>query len=86
MAQKVWCDDWSCPARASCANHFGRSAAYAGMKPAKTGHGHETPYDRHQSEDRQACDKYRRDHAKSWLAFQPGQITIVGPILGFFRA
>ena len=87
MARKVWCDDWSCPARASCAHHFGRSAAYFGMKEgAKTGHGDGTPYDRHASEDRQSCAVYRFDRQKEWLRIQPGMITHAGPMLGFFRA
>lgn len=87
MTSKVWCDDWSCPARASCANHFGRSAAYAGMREgAKAEHGPLTAYDRHQSDDRQNCDKYRRDRAKPWLAPQPGQVTHSGPMRGGFAS
>ncbi len=87
MTRKVWCDDWSCPARRSCAHHFGRSLAYAAMREgARTGHGHETPYDRHASEDRQSCSAYRFDRQKEWLKPQPGQINMIGPVHGMFRA
>lgn len=87
MTQKLWCDDWSCPAAKSCAHHFGRSAAYAGMREgAKTGSGQGTPYDRYASEDRQSCTAYRFDRPKAWLVAHPGQVTHVGPVMGFFRA
>lgn len=76
MTRKTYCDDWTCPASASCAHHFGRSAAYAGMKPAKTGHGDGTPYDRHASEDRQSCAAYRFDRPKAWLMPQAGQVNV----------
>jgi hypothetical protein len=60
VTRKVWCDDWSCPARPSCANHFWRSKAYAGMRMGtKTEHGDGTRYDRHTSKDRQSCSSYR---------------------------
>lgn len=29
--QKVYCEDWGCPAHASCARHFGRSREYWSM-------------------------------------------------------
>lgn len=77
MSRKTWCDDWTCPARVSCAHHFGRSKAYGAMKGQrnKWEHGPFTLYDRHASEDRQACDKYRLDRPKPWLMPQPGQVT-----------
>lgn len=75
--RKTWCDDWSCPARASCAHHFGRSGAYAAMREdhGPVEHGPFTPYDRHASDDGQACDKYRRDRRKAWLEPAPGQLV-----------
>lgn len=84
-----YCDDWSCPARASCAKHFGRSRAYASMRdPGRTriSHGEGTPFDRHASEDRQSCSAYKFDKPRAWLMPQDGQTTHAGPVLGFFRA
>lgn len=45
-ARPKFCDDWQCPARVSCAKHFGRSKEYAAMQmPApSTGHGAGTIY------------------------------------------
>lgn len=77
MARKIWCDDWSCPARVSCAHNFGRSAAYASMRErVMVAHGPFTSYDRHASEEGQSCDAYRRDRAKLWLMPQPGQVNV----------
>lgn len=79
MAYKPLCDDWTCPARVSCAHHFGRSRAYAAMsdRHGKVGHGEGTPYDRHSSEDRQSCDAYRLDRPRAWLMPQPGQADVL---------
>lgn len=75
--RKSYCDDWSCPARASCAHHFGRSLAYARMseRHPRTEHGPGTPYDRHASEDRQSCASWRFDRPKKWLMPRPGDVT-----------
>ena len=76
MARKVYCDDWRCPARVSCAHHFGRSAAYASMREGtKQEHGPFTKYDRDASEDRQSCSAYRFDRQKPWLKPRPGDIN-----------
>lgn len=74
-----YCDDWSCPARPSCAHHFGRSLAYARMseRHPPTMHGPDTPYDRHASEDRQSCENYRFDRQKKWLMPRPGDIDLI---------
>lgn len=32
MGRRAYCDDWACPARASCARHFGRAEAYWSMR------------------------------------------------------
>lgn len=78
MSRKTWCDDWTCPARVSCAHHFGRSAAYAGMKPAKTGHGFGTPYDRFETKgDPDSCPAYRFDRPKPWLLPRPGDVNLI---------
>jgi hypothetical protein len=61
---KRWlCQDWRCPARQSCAHHFGRSEYYRAMAerhpplvmPAK-------------EEEAEACSHYRQDRHKAWLA------------------
>lgn len=76
MTAKVWCDDWRCPARVSCAHHFGRSAAYAAMKPAKVESVENTfRYDRTGSKDPDACAEYRFDKPKEWLVPKPWQGT-----------
>ncbi len=69
-----YCDDWACPAKASCARHFGRSHAYAAMavRSVSTGHGASTWYFRGIKEN---CAKYEYDKPKPWLAIKPGQIT-----------
>lgn len=72
MSRRTYCDDWTCPARVSCANHFGRSLAYARMNPAKVEHGDGTPFDRHASEDRQSCENYKLDRPKRWLMPKEG--------------
>lgn len=67
---KVWCDDWRCPARASCANHFGRSRAYAGMRlGAKVESVERTGrYNWMAGPDAGlSCAEYRLDKPKSWL-------------------
>lgn len=68
MTGTVWCDDWGCPARVSCALHFGRSAAYAAMRRART---RARPRPKHAG----SCPDYRRDRRKPWLERQPGQAT-----------
>jgi hypothetical protein len=85
MTRKVWCDDWACPASVSCAHHFGRSAAYAAMRPGSKVESIENTgkYER----DLQNCASYRFDRAKPWLMPLPGQITVpLGPIFGSYRA
>lgn len=80
-----WCDDWGCPARRSCANHFGRSEAYAKMaeRHAPTGHGAGTHFWRGV---RDHCPKYELDKPRAWLMPQPGQTTHAGPFHGDFVA
>lgn len=75
LTRKVWCDDWSCPARVSCAHHFGRSQAYAGMREgAKVESVERTgQYER----DLQSCPQYKLDRPKRWLMPQPGQSSYV---------
>jgi hypothetical protein len=66
---KVYCDDWSCPARVSCAHHFGRSAAYAGMREGSKVESvvHSGIYKR--DADKDSCSEYRLDKPKDWLDF-----------------
>lgn len=73
-ARPAYCDDWSCPARVSCAKHFGRSVEYAGMRmPApSTGHGAGTIYWRGV---RDHCPKYEFDQIKPWLMPQAGAMS-----------
>lgn len=79
---KLYCDDWRCPARVSCAHHFGRSSAYASMRRA------DSERDRLESiegtgrfnwmqgpDAGNSCAAYRLDKPKKWLMPQPGQIT-----------
>jgi len=77
LSKKLYCNDWTCPARVSCAHHFGRSKVYFAMSDPnpKTAHGPDTPYDRHESEDRQSCASYRFDRQKEWLRAQPGDVN-----------
>lgn len=69
--RKTYCEDWACPAAVSCARHFGRSSAYAGMKrhPAFN----LEKFDRGVGAD--CCAFYEYDKPKAWLQPQPGQIT-----------
>lgn len=76
---EVYCDDWGCPARASCALHFGRSHAYAAMSDRRvriesienTGRFNwMTGPDAGKS-----CEHYELDKPKKWLMPQPGQVT-----------
>ncbi len=70
----AYCDDWSCPARVSCARHFGRSRAYAGMweNHGSTGHGAGTWFWRGV---RDHCPRYEFDKLREWLMPQAGQTT-----------
>jgi len=72
------CDDWECPARVSCARHFGRSSAYAAMRREheSTGHGPGTWYFRGIKEH---CPRYEFDKPKEWLMPKPGQVTHLPP-------
>ena len=71
-SDRVYCEDWACPAAVSCAEHFGRSRHYAAMldrgyilvKPPR-------------DPKADSCAAYRFDRPKKWLAPQPGQITHV---------
>ncbi len=73
MNADALCDDWSCPAAASCARHFGRSAAYAAttMPAPATKTYTRTP-------DAESCPAYRFDRPKPWLIRQPWQTTHAG--------
>jgi chlorite dismutase len=62
----VYCDDWSCPAAASCALAWGRSREYAAMKPAKTAKAARAP-------DKDHCASYSFDEPRPWLMLQPHQ-------------
>lgn len=78
MSLKVWCDDWRCPARVSCKHHYGRSAAYAGMKPGAKVESVENTGQFNWSVGPDAglsCEVYRLDKPKPWLMPQPGQAT-----------
>ena len=70
-----YCDDWSCPARVSCARHFGRSVEYAEMRDARVsiGHGPGTIYWRGV---RDHCERYQFDKPREWLMPQPGQVNV----------
>lgn len=71
---KMLCEDWGCPARASCALHFGRSIAYARMD----GRARSVPDDDHFDRAYLGhCQHYKFDRPKVWLKILPGQITHV---------
>jgi len=77
MSRKVWCDDWQCPARRSCAHHFGRSHAYAAMSKCRVESVENTgQYNRASSERVGCCDQYKRDRIKRWLMPRPGQVVL----------
>lgn len=65
---RAYCHDWACPARASCALHFGRSKAYWAMttKDADGVNAKRPP-------EAEACDLYVRDKIQPWMveAFGP---------------
>lgn len=65
---RAYCHDWSCPAKASCANHFGRSRAYWAME-----HEGLPPVNAKRAADAEACEDYRRDQIQPWMieAFGP---------------
>jgi hypothetical protein len=67
MGRRGYCDDWSCPARASCARHFGRSEAYWAMRQESG------PFFKgKRKKSRDHCDDYRADRIRPWMleAFQ----------------
>lgn len=76
---KVYCDDWRCPARASCAQHFGRSQAYAAMsdRRAKVESVENTGRFNWMAgpDAGNSCEHYRLDKPKEWLMPRPGQVT-----------
>ena len=55
------CNNWGCPARRSCARHFGRSDHYRAMTEPKDVR---TPTVDEGEED---CEHYQRDGFKEWL-------------------
>ncbi|HEX2255625.1 MAG TPA: hypothetical protein VHG92_02800 [Afifellaceae bacterium] len=72
-ADKWLCEDWACPARVSCARHFGRSSLYGALRerhpPLRHG-----PRDRGQD----SCAEYRFDRPRQWLLvdFNPNIVGI----------
>lgn len=63
---KTYCEDWSCPARCSCAHHFGRSHEYAAMEGAvmeRRVELHKFPRDA----GAVSCPRYEFDKPKKWL-------------------
>lgn len=72
-SDRVYCEDWACPAAVSCAEHFGRSRHYAAM--LQTGYMLVKPP---RDPDADSCPAYRFDRPKKWLMPQPGQITHLG--------
>lgn len=63
---RVFCDDWGCPAKVSCAHHFGRSHAYASMKGADAENSvHTRTFGRKPGAD--DCADYRFDRPRPWL-------------------
>lgn len=61
MTAPILCDNWSCPAAISCAQHFGRSAAYAAMREGTQLRTRVVPH------GKDACAEYRFDKPKPWL-------------------
>lgn len=56
----AYCDDWACPARASCRWAFGRSQVYSAMQPAELRRRERDP-------GAEACAEYEQDEPKPWL-------------------
>jgi hypothetical protein len=78
MTKTVYCDDWRCPAKVSCAKHFGRSAAYGRMEErARVDSIEQTGrFNWMQGPDAgNSCAEYRLDKPKAWLMPRPGEIT-----------
>jgi hypothetical protein len=61
MSRKL-CDDWDCPAQASCGHAFWRSKAYAEMRMPvpPTGKFGRSPGD-------EACTDYFTDQPRAWI-------------------
>jgi len=59
----IYCDDWGCPAKASCRHHFWRSPEYAAMDDAAE----IAFFDKHRDPDADSCYRYERDEVKDWL-------------------
>lgn len=68
---RVYCEDWSCPARVSCAHHFGRSADYGRMDERRRFN--LKKFERNSAAD--CCPLYQFDRKKPWLKIHPGQVT-----------
>ncbi len=59
--RRPYCQDWACPASASCRRHFGRSEAYWAMEEdAELFRG-----DRAVGEE--SCADYERDQIQPWM-------------------
>lgn len=65
------CQDWGCPAKVSCARHFGRSLAYAEMRlPGPP------LYRGERAVDEESCADYERDKPREWMG---GGLTVSVP-------
>lgn len=69
MSRTLYCDDWSCPAAVSCAQHFGRSIEYALQKQVETMKFRREP-------GKTSCAAYAFDRPKNWLMPPPGAATV----------
>jgi hypothetical protein len=79
-AEKVYCEDWGCPAAISCAHHFGRSREYAGGM-RETGY-RLAKFQREPEAD--SCRLYEFDRVKPWLQSKPGQYADAHLVGRFF--
>lgn len=57
----AFCMDWSCPARVSCARHFGRSKQYWHMR------GKSERKDGPRDDGADSCPEYVLDKPRSWI-------------------
>lgn len=64
---RFWCEDWSCPARAECEHHFGRSYDYAAMLDHDDPRRSKLPKYRPKRPPYGICQHFKRDVPREWL-------------------
>lgn len=63
----VYCDDWACPARASCARAWGRAREYWRFRPDLDDREGVALRKMGRAAGEDACDEYERDEVRPWM-------------------